>query len=107
MRVLIAVLLAIATMASTAAAREFIVAPTGDDANPGTLDQPFATLRQACSVARAGDTIALRAGDYPSSTYWDAGGNGTPTAHITVRAYDGPRTARTGAFSLHGKQYLD
>ncbi len=47
------------------------VAPHGDDANPGTLAQPFATVNQALAANRAagpvagGTAIELAAGRYP------------------------------------------
>ena len=33
-------------------AAEFHVAPTGNDANPGTMEKPFATLERARDAAR-------------------------------------------------------
>jgi hypothetical protein len=46
---------------------EFHVAPTGDDAWPGTAERPFATMARARDAARTADTAAvviLRAGTY-------------------------------------------
>ena len=43
---------------------DWYVSPTGDDAGPGTLAAPFATLGQAATVVRPGQTIALRGGTY-------------------------------------------
>ncbi|MGC9394530.1 MAG: InlB B-repeat-containing protein, partial [Anaerolineae bacterium] len=40
------------------------VAPDGNDDNPGTLDEPFATLDQALSVIVAGQTVYMRGGVY-------------------------------------------
>jgi hypothetical protein len=40
------------------------VAPAGDDAAAGTLQQPFATLQRAQDVAAPGDTVYLRGGVY-------------------------------------------
>ena len=40
------------------------VAPWGDNADPGTFDEPWATLQYAMSNAVAGDTIYLRGGIY-------------------------------------------
>src|SRR5690242_1492942 len=58
-------------VASTQAAREttFYVAPTGDDANPGSRSKPFATLERAReAVRRAGTdrrrTVVVRGGAY-------------------------------------------
>jgi hypothetical protein len=55
----------IALLAATpAAAAEFFVHPEGNDANPGTLAQPFATVTRAQEAASPGDTVWLRGGVY-------------------------------------------
>ena len=33
--------------------------------------------------------------------------SGTPQARITIRSYDGPRSAHLAAFALHGRQYVE
>lgn len=40
------------TLASLASAAEFFVSPDGDDGNPGTKAQPFATLERARDAIR-------------------------------------------------------
>lgn len=45
-------------------ATEFFVAPHGSDANPGTLDRPFASLMRAQHDVRPGDIVYLRGGCY-------------------------------------------
>ena len=60
-----ALLLLTARLAAPAA--DFYVAPGGNDAHPGTADQPFATLAHARDAARAvpgTNTLWLAAGDY-------------------------------------------
>src|SRR3954447_17497892 len=47
-----------------AAGRSWYVAPTGEDAAPGTLEKPFATVQRAQRAARPGDTVFLRGGTY-------------------------------------------
>jgi hypothetical protein len=48
-------------------AATWFVAPTGKDTNPGTIDQPFATLQKGHDKASAGDTVYLRGGAYTFS----------------------------------------
>ena len=45
-------------------AREYIVVPYGHDQSSGTTQEPFATIRHACSIAQAGDTVTIRGGEY-------------------------------------------
>jgi hypothetical protein len=45
-------------------AAEFFVAPAGRDTNPGTLEQPFATIQRAQEAVAPGDTVLVRGGTY-------------------------------------------
>ena len=45
-----------------ARAAEWFVAPGGDDASPGTLERPFATVNRAQRGVKPGDTVYLRGG---------------------------------------------
>ena len=45
-------------------AKVYYVSPDGDDANPGTIDAPFAGLAMAQRMVAAGDTVYLRGGTY-------------------------------------------
>ncbi len=38
------------------------VSPSGSDRNPGTKDQPFATIQRAADLAMPGDTVIVHAG---------------------------------------------
>ena len=40
------------------------VAPGGDDAGPGTIEKPFATLQRAQQAVAPGDTVHIRGGTY-------------------------------------------
>src|SRR5699024_2094517 len=42
----------------------YYVAPAGDDANSGTLAQPFLTIKRAQKAVLAGDTVYIRGGTY-------------------------------------------
>lgn len=45
-------------------AANYVVAPQGNDSNPGTLAQPFASIKKAQEVVAPGDTVYLRGGTY-------------------------------------------
>lgn len=49
---------------SLAKASVFYVAPAGNDANPGTISQPFATIQRVQAALHAGDTAYIRGGTY-------------------------------------------
>lgn len=74
--------------AGTADAATYYVAPSGNDANAGTITQPFATLQKAHDIGVAGDTIYMRGGTYPVSqtTLTRDGTSGNP---IKVFNYQG------------------
>ena len=82
-------------------AATYYISPTGDDNNPGTSSQPWATYPQAVRVARAGDTVLVQAGIYSRSdntNFFEQGtlvftASGTSNALITFRAI-GPVTNR-------------
>jgi parallel beta-helix repeat protein len=46
-------------------ARTYLVSTSGDDANPGTEEEPFRTIGKAASVMKADDTAIVAAGTYP------------------------------------------
>ena len=70
---------------------QIFVTPSGDDLNSGTLEQPFATITKAHSVAQAGDTIFVRGGVYPLLTTVNLSKYGTATQRIHLFAYPGER----------------
>lgn len=78
---------------STAAAGSFYVAPTGSDANPGTISAPWRTLQHAADAAPAGAVVYLRAGTYAGATISRSGAAGDPT---TYAAYPGERPTVRG-----------
>jgi hypothetical protein len=67
---------------------DFFVASDGDDANPGTIDSPWATIMNALSQVSPGNTIHIRGGHYHEELDLGAlkGEAGSP---ITVTAYNG------------------
>lgn len=85
--------------ASRASAADFFVAPAGNDADPGTLEKPFASVQRAQDAVAPGDTVYLRGGTYAIKesqiarreriwayvTYLNK--SGTPEHRITYQAY--------------------
>ena len=52
------------TMGITSLAKEYHVAKTGNDANPGTIEAPLHTIQAAANLAQPGDVITVHAGVY-------------------------------------------
>ena len=78
--------------AVSARAATWYIAPTGsggNDANPGTLAQPFYTFYPAIALAQPGDTLYARGGLYPYPTTQWFSCSGTASAWITISAYPG------------------
>lgn len=46
----------------------YYVSPKGNDKNPGTFDQPFLTWAKAIEIAKPGDIIYIRGGEYTFNT---------------------------------------
>ncbi len=86
------------------------VAPDGKDTNPGTREQPFATLNQALAANRAagavagGTAIELAAGRYPLAetiALTDAD-SGKPEAPLSIRAATPGTAVISGSRRLTG-----
>jgi hypothetical protein len=87
------------------------VAPTGDDASPGTMAQPFKTVAKARDVVRgmtasmtADLTVYLRGGTYPQASTLafgnaDSGKNGF---YVKYLAYPGEQPIITGGKPITG-----
>jgi len=111
MRVVMTCLLAgfLPCLTSGSHAAEFYVAPSGNDAHPGTQSQPFASLTRAQDAARtsrgAGPvTIHLRGGRYELAeplefSAADSGGEGRP---VTWSAFQDERPIVSGGTLIGG-----
>ena len=93
--------------ASTGAA--FYVATTGNDANPGTLAQPWKTIQKAMNALQPGQTAYVRAGTYETggtfgtsndSQYWSV--NCTATGPCSIVAYPGEQPVIHGWIKITG-----
>ena len=83
---------------SIVSAATYYVAVNGNDNNPGTIDQPFASWQKGFTIAQAGDTVFIRGGTYyPSGTIgykyycgvFQLNHNGTSSNPIKIWAYPG------------------
>ncbi len=97
---LLHILLALALPAS---GQPYYIAPAGNDANPGTLENPFATLERAQQAAREKrGAVFLRGGTYYLTgalvfTARDSGGKDAPSV---FEAYKNERPVISGGIKL-------
>ncbi len=96
------------------AAVEVFVSPHGDDAAPGTREQPLRTLLAARDRTRAlraeqvgGATIWLGEGRYPlrETVRLDANDSGTPDAPLVVRAVAGQDVVLDGGVAIKASAF--
>ncbi|MDD6209857.1 MAG: right-handed parallel beta-helix repeat-containing protein [Bacteroidales bacterium] len=78
-------------------AREWVVATSGSDVNPGTFDAPFASIQKACALAKAGDTVTLRGGIYNVDEQIRPVNSGKPGAWIVYRSMPGEKAIIDGS----------
>jgi len=93
-------------------AANYYVAPNGDDQNPGTLAEPFATIQRAQRSARkaAGKEsvrVHLRAGTYylPQTLVLTAEDSGTKSAPVIYQAYGKEVATISGGVRLDGLKW--
>jgi hypothetical protein len=93
----------------------YYVSPEGDDANPGTLEAPWATPGHGSRQLTPGDTLVILGGRYTLSDY-DADiitpASGTAEAWITIKGQEGNTPLLVGrddlamAIDLSGANYV-
>jgi hypothetical protein len=99
---------------SALSAAEFYVAPKGDDGNPGTIGEPFATIEAARDAIRSRNitgedvTVWIRGGVYPiHETIVFGLEDSAPDGHrITYAAYPGEHPVLTSADGIRGWRKL-
>jgi hypothetical protein len=85
---------------SGAITKQFYTAVNGNDANPGTLEQPFRTIQKCASIATPGTVCLIRAGTYRETvTPVNSGVSGSP---ILFRPYQNEKVLISGADVLSG-----
>lgn len=78
-----------------AISQRFYVATNGNDANPGTLGQPFRTVQKCASVATPGTACFIRAGTYRETVKpANSGQSGLP---ILFKPYNNETVLMSGA----------
>ncbi len=90
----------------------YYVAPTGNDANSGTIIQPWKTIQHAAETVVAGDTVLIRGGVY--NEHVEPVNSGTPDGYIVYSAYPGEIPVIDGAgittanngFVLYQRSYI-
>ncbi|MCW2994705.1 MAG: Parallel beta-helix repeat [Conexibacter sp.] len=96
-------------------ARQYAVAPSGNDAGPGTLARPWRTIQKAADAATPGSTVQIRGGTYHERVVVHV--SGAPGAPITFRNYGsehvlldgvglGPFTGIAGLLTIDSRSYL-
>ena len=100
----------ISITAPSSAPCQFYIATNGNDANPGTQSQPFATLEHArdfVCLHKLGATgpiqVCLRGGTYELQRTFTLGpgDSGTAAAPITYRSYPGEQAILSGGVQIH------
>lgn len=75
--------------------RDLWVATDGDDAGPGTRDEPWATIQHAAETARPGDTVVVAGGTYAERVAIRV--SGEPGRPITFAPAAGERVVLDGS----------
>lgn len=84
---------------ATATARDYFVRPDGDDAGPGSAEQPFATIAAAIYELVPGDTLYLGDGVYYEGEFYPEVA-GDPQHPITIRNVPGEQPILDGQYAL-------
>lgn len=90
---------------STLFAKEYHVAKTGNNSNPGTTAQPFLTIQAAADVAQPGDVITVHEGVYREWVKPRRGGN-SDTERIVYQAAEGEKVEIKGSEIVTGWENL-
>ena len=81
------------------------VSPFGSDADTGTFDHPWRTVRRGLTSVTAGDTLYLRGGIYVENVTGMTIRKGTLDQPITVERYPGERPVIQGLLWLTAPDY--
>ncbi|WP_171815439.1 carbohydrate-binding protein [Stanieria cyanosphaera] len=76
----------------------YYLAPYGNDSNDGSLENPFFSLEKVSSIAKPGDVIYLRGGEYKYTTPQWLSAQGTEEARITFMSAPGETAILDGSY---------
>ena len=82
--------------------KEYYVALNGNDSNPGSLEQPFASIQHAVTLLKAGDVCYVRGGRYHEAIQIDDL-NGREGQPITIRSYENEKVILDGSVPINTK----
>lgn len=88
-------------MSTTAMGREFHVAVSGNDTNPGKRDTPLRTIQRAADLAQPGDVITVHEGIYRERVSPPRGGT-SEHKRIVYQAAEGAKVAIKGSEVVQG-----
>ncbi len=91
-------------LAVQARATNYYVSPSGSDSNPGTIDQPWATIQKAADEAGPGDTVFVRDGVYYEQVQINV--SGAPGQYIVFTAYPGETPIIDGTGGVPGEHMI-
>ena len=78
---------------------DYVVAPDGNDSNPGSETKPWLTIQKAANTLVSGDTVYIRAGIYEEQVIPQNSGSAGNT--ITYAAYPGETVTIDGNSGRH------
>lgn len=89
------ILLFLACVFMPANAEVYFVSPEGDNSKPGSMNEPWLTWGKGFLRARPGDTVYIRGGTYPVSSFFQTieikHGKGSPDSPISIMNYPGEK----------------
>ena len=94
----------------------YYVSPDGDNNNPGTLSQPWATIQKAADTITAGSTVYVRGGVYNEQVTINVSGS-SAGGYISFQNYQGEKpvvdgsnftvpSGAAGLFLIENKNYI-
>ena len=79
----------------------YYVSPSGDDANPGTIDAPKKTVSSFTSSLQPGDQVIFREGTYNDVIVFNGSGGSSNGDPIVFKSYEGEKVILTSDNSAY------